>query len=64
MAQVKQTPSAKPTTPVSKKFSAVYGLIIHPFTQARFDIGSNTLAEVDSWVQCQLDAGKLTDGTD
>lgn len=40
---------------------AVYGYMVHPFTTDTFDtMRLTTVKKVDSWMQSQLDAGKLT----
>jgi hypothetical protein len=39
---------------------AVYGYMVHPFTNETFNIDRVTAAMLDNWVQAQIDAGKLT----
>lgn len=42
------------------RLRAVYGRMVHPFTQDEFNVGTVTTVEtIDSWTQVQVDAGKL-----
>lgn len=60
MAEPKTKQQAK-AQPKAEKFKvrSVVGLMIHPYTPYRFDMVPVELFEIDSWVQCQIDAGKL-----
>lgn len=40
------------------KVTPVYGAMHHPFQNTRIE--GETLVEMDSWVECQIEAGKLT----
>jgi hypothetical protein len=57
------TPSsdAKIESPVRgyASYRAAHGLLIHPYTHAGFQRYEATPHALDSWVQAQLDAGKL-----
>ncbi len=55
-----ETPVAPATPKVeTAKFITVTGArFIHPFTQTVFD-GRPTEATLDSWIQSQIDAGKM-----
>jgi len=52
-----EAPKAKTVELVALR--AVYGLMIHPYTQARFDQSKATDHELDGWVKTQMDAGKI-----
>lgn len=62
MAEVKVTPSKAPTKvePALATVKSVVGLLIHPFTQVRFDDEPVENVEVDWWIENQVEAGKLT----
>jgi hypothetical protein len=60
-----QVPPKAPPIPQAKAdqvahLKAVYGYMVHPFTNETFNIDRVTAAMLDSWVQAQIDAGKLT----
>lgn len=61
MAEVKVTPSKASTKvePALATVKSVVGLLIHPFTQARFGEEPTKGVEVDWWVKNQHEAGKL-----
>lgn len=62
MAEVKVTPSKASTKvePALATVKSVVGLLIHPFTQVRFDGEPVKGIEVDWWIKNQVEAGKLT----
>jgi hypothetical protein len=51
--------TARPKTIETMPLRAVYGLLIHPYTQARFDSDKVVDHVVDDWVKTQMDGGKL-----
>lgn len=42
-----------------KLWVAVHGLMVHPYTQAVFNVGAAVPHNEDSWVAVQVEAGKL-----
>ncbi len=54
---------AKPVTQkvvkVEDKFKSVYGVMIHPYTGTEFSTDSATVANIDSWIKSQIEAGKM-----
>lgn len=42
------------------RLKAVYGYMVHPFTNETFNVDRVTTVMLDSWAQAQVDAGKLT----
>ena len=59
-----QTKPMKPEAKVEakgsiKSISAVYGRMVDPNTGETFDSIPRVAGPITSWVQCQIDAGKL-----
>lgn len=62
MAEVKPKQAKAQIKPEPKpqvKTAANVTLMIHPFTQTRFTGEPVEVYEIDSWLQAQIDAGKL-----
>lgn len=58
----KNQPKAAEATPAEPKIArvrAIHGLMVHPFNSKHIDTDSEAKIEIDSWVQIQIDAGKL-----
>ena len=53
--------AAKLTKGKKARFTAVHGLLVHPFSdpEVRFTPGDSRSIEVDDWVLIQVEAGKL-----
>ena len=53
----------KPATKVTKptKVKAVHGKMVHTLTGQVFNHDQETEVVVDSWIQSQLDAGKMVE---
>lgn len=53
----------KPATKATKttKVKAVHGKMVHTITSQVFNPDQETEVVVDSWIQSQLDAGKLVE---
>lgn len=69
MSEVKTTPKTQvppkaapvETKAEAKLVTAVFGRMVHPYTHQVFDQGKETKVwNVDSWLEVQIEAGKLT----
>ena len=59
MAVDTKRPEQKPAEPKKAHIRAVFGDIIHPYTETRFTTSASKVHEVDSWITIQLEAGKI-----
>lgn len=41
------------------EFQSVHGVLVHAFTAVRFEAGKPVAHAEDSWITCQVEAGKL-----
>lgn len=59
MAEVKpKAAKVEKTAPEKFKVRSKVGLLVHPYTPYRFEAEPVEVFEIDSWLQCQIDAGK------
>lgn len=56
---VKETKPESKAEPEAKTIRAVYGRMVDPHTNEEFTTTVKPTGKITSWVQCQIDAGKL-----
>lgn len=58
--EVKEVKEVKEAKPEYKTIRAVYGRMNDPHTGEDFKTTAKPIGKITPWVQCQIDAGKLS----